>query len=168
MPLIHGGGAVIRNIAFLLDACQVLGVPVTATEQYVKGLGPTVPELARRLPAQRPDKLAFSSCAVPEVVDGFRRAGRPKVLVAGIETHVCVMQSVLDLLALGFRPFVAVDSVGSRYVIDHETAARRMEHAGAVLVTSEMAVFELTGKAGTPQFKEISKLVQERMKAMPS
>ena len=165
VPKIAGADAVVRNTAFLIDACKVLGVPVLATEQYPKGLGPTVPELAARLPANRPEKLAFSSCAVPAVVDSFR-AGRPKALLAGIETHVCVMQTALDLLAMGIRVFLPVDALGSRYRIDHDTAIQRMREAGAVLVTSEMAVFELTGVAGTPQFKEISRLVQERMKSI--
>lgn len=165
VPKIHGAAALVRNIAFLLDACRVLEVSAISTEQYAKGLGPTVPELASRLPASPPDKLAFSSCAVDSVVDGFRRSGRTSVLVAGIETHVCVMQTVLDLLGLGFRVFVPVDAVSSRGVLDHDTALRRMSAAGAILVTSEMAVFELTAVAGTPRFKEISRLVQERMKA---
>src|SRR5262245_50477224 len=109
VPKIAGADALVRDIAFLIDACKLLGLPIVATEQYPKGLGPTVPALASRLPAERPEKLAFSSCAIPAVVDGFRRGGRPKVLVVGIETHVCVMQTVLDLLALDFRVFVAVD-----------------------------------------------------------
>jgi len=163
LPKIHEPERLVRNIAFLLDSCKLLNVPVWVTEQYPKGLGPTVPELARRLPAERPEKVAFSSCV--SVADSIQRAGRPKVLIVGMETHVCVMQTVLDLLALGFRVFVAIDAVGSRYPIDHETALRRMELAGAVPVTCEMAVFELTGVAGTPVFKEISRLVQERMKA---
>jgi nicotinamidase-related amidase len=166
LPKIHEPERLVRNIAFLLDACKILNVPAWVTEQYPKGLGPTIPELARRLPAERPEKTAFSSCAVDSVIDGFRRGGRPNILVAGMETHVCVMQTVLDLLALGFRVFVAVDAVSCRYPIDHETALRRMEQAGAVPVTAEMAVFELTGVAGTPVFKEISRLVQERMKAI--
>jgi nicotinamidase-related amidase len=164
VPKIAEAASLVRNIAFLIDACKVLNVPVSATEQYPKGLGPTVGELAKRLPPNIPDKVTFSSCAVPNVVEGFRRDGRPKVIVAGIETHVCIMQTVLDLLALNFRVFVPVDAVGSRYRIDHNIAIERMRDAGAILVTSEMAAFELTGIAGTPQFKEISRLVQQRMK----
>jgi nicotinamidase-related amidase len=167
LPKIHEPERLVRNIAFLLDACKLLNVPAWVTEQYPKGLGPTVPELVKRLPTERPEKVAFSSCAISSMVEGFHRGGRPNVLVAGMETHVCVMQTVLDLLALGFRVFVAVDAVGCRYPIDHDTALRRMEQVGAIPVTSEMAVFELTGAAGTPVFKEISRLVQERMKAIP-
>jgi nicotinamidase-related amidase len=165
LPLIPPANALVRNIAFLLDAARLLGMTVQATEQYPRGLGPTVAELARRLP-ERPDKVVFSSCAVPSVVEAFHRGARPKVLLAGIETHVCVLHTALDLLALDFRVYVAVDAVGSRYKVDHKTALRRLEQAGAILTTSETAVFEWIGGAGAPQFKEISRLVQERMKAL--
>jgi len=163
MPLIPSAAEVIRNIAFLIDAARVLEMPVQATEQYPKGLGATVPELAQRVP-QRPDKVAFSCCAIPSVVDNFRRAARPKLLLAGIETHVCVQQTALDLLALNFRVYIPADGVASRYAIDHGRALRRLENAGAIITTCESAVFEWIGAAGTPQFKEISRLVQERMK----
>jgi nicotinamidase-related amidase len=164
LPKIFNSQALVNNIGFLLDACRILEVPVTATEQYPRGLGPTVPELAKRLPALRPEKLAFSCCGVPDLAARFREASRPDILVVGIETHVCVLQTVLDLVAQGFRVFVASDAVGSRYRVDHETALTRMFQAGAVLCTVEMAVFELTRIAGTPRFREISRLVQERMK----
>jgi nicotinamidase-related amidase len=164
MPLIPAADAVIRNIGFLIDCARILKVPVLCTEQYPKGLGPTVPELARRLP-DRPEKLAFSSCAAPAVVETLHREARPKVLLAGIESHVCVMQTALDLLARGFRVFVARDAVASRYAIDHDTALARIEKAGAIVTTAESAAFEWVGSAGPPEFKEISKLVQERMKA---
>jgi nicotinamidase-related amidase len=163
MPLIPAGDRLVRNIAFLLDAAKLLGLTVQATEQYPKGLGPTVPDLAGRLPV-RPDKVAFSSCAVPAVADTFRRAGRPKVVLTGIETHVCVLQTALDLLAQDFRVYLPVDAVGSRYAVDHESALRRLERAGAILTTAETAVFEWTGSAAAPQFRDISRLVQERMK----
>lgn len=164
MPLIPDARAVTRNIAFLIDAARVLGVPVQATEQYPKGLGPTVAELIERLP-ERPEKLAFSSCGVPAVATGFRAAGRPKVLLAGIEAHVCVQQTALDLLALNFRVYLAADAVASRFVIDRDTALRRLERAGAIITTCEAVVFEWTGTAAHPGFKEISRLVQERMRA---
>lgn len=159
--------ALVRNLAFLIDAARLLKIPVVATEQYPRGLGPTVPELAQRLP-ERPDKVAFSCCAVTSVVDGFRTGARPKLLLAGIEAHVCVMQTALDLLAQDFRVFIAADAVGSRYAVDREFALRRLEQAGAVVTTSEAAVFEWIGGAGHPMFKAISKLVQGRMTAMSS
>jgi len=164
-PLIPGADTMIRNIAFLIDAARALNMTVQATEQYPKGLGPTVPALASRLP-ERPDKLAFSCCAVPAVVDTFHRQARVKVLVVGIETHVCVQQTALDLLAEGFRVYVAADAVASRFAIDHDWALRRMERAGVIVTTAEAAAFEWVGRSGTPEFKQISKLVQERMRDM--
>ena len=123
LPKVHDAKALVRNIAFLIDGARLLNMPVQATEQYPKGLGATVPELAGRLP-ERPDKVAFSSCAVGSVVEAFHRAARPKVVLAGIETHVCVLHTALDLLAADFRVYVAADAVGSRYAVDHEYALR--------------------------------------------
>jgi nicotinamidase-related amidase len=157
--------AVVRNIAFLIDSARLLHLPVQATEQYPKGLGPTVADLAQRLP-ERPAKVAFSCCAVPGVMEGFRKQARPKVVLAGIETHVCVQHTALDLLAQDFRVFIPVDAVSSRNAQDHEVALRRLEKAGAVLTTTEACVFEWVGGAGHPAFKEISRLVQERIKQL--
>src|SRR5436309_10772388 len=125
MPLIPNAEDVIGNVAFLIDTARVLEMPVQATEQYPKGLGATVPDLAQRLP-ERPDKVAFSCCAIPSIVDNFRRAARPKLLLAGIETHVCVQQTALDLLALNFRVYIPEDAVASRYENDHDRALRRL------------------------------------------
>jgi len=163
MTKIPGAAALVRNIAFLIDAARLLGLPVLATEQYPKGLGPTVPELASRLP-ERPDKVAFSCCAIASVVESLHRQARPKVVLAGIEAHVCVLQTGLDLLAQGFRVYLPVDAVASRNALDREMALRRLERADAILTTSETAVFEWVGGAGHAQFKPISALVQQRMK----
>jgi nicotinamidase-related amidase len=165
MVKILDAAGVVRNIAFLIDAATLLKMPVLATEQYPKGLGPTVPALAEKLP-ERADKVAFSCCAVPSVVQTLDREARVKVVLAGIEAHVCVMQTALDLLARDFRVYIPVDAVSSRYALDRETALRRLEQAGAVLTTSEAVVFECTGTAGHPAFKSISLLVQERMKGL--
>jgi nicotinamidase-related amidase len=158
---------VIRNIGFLIDAARLAGPTVVATEQYPRGLGATVPELARRLPS-RPDKVAFSCCAIPSVVEEFARSARTKIVVAGIESHVCVLQTALDLLAANYRVYIPADAVASRYAVDHEFALRRLEQAGAILTTSETCVFEWIGGADHPEFKKISLLVQERMKAQES
>jgi nicotinamidase-related amidase len=164
IPLMPGAPAMIRNTAFLIDAARLLEMPVVATEQYPRGLGPTVPELARRLP-ERPEKTAFSCCAIPSVVETFHRAARPKIVLAGIEAHVCVLQTALDLLALDFRVYIAVDAVASRFAIDQEYGLRRAEQAGAILTTSETCAFEWVSGSSHPRFKEISKLVQDRMKS---
>jgi nicotinamidase-related amidase len=167
VPLIPDANRLIRNIAFLLDGAKLLDIPAQCTEQYPRGLGPTVADLARRLP-ERPDKTAFSSCAIPVVVDNFHRAARPRVVLTGIETHVCVLHTALDLLALDFRVYLAVDAVGARSPRDHDVALRRLEQAGAILTTSEMCLFEWLGGSKHPQFKAASQLIQERMKLLTS
>jgi len=151
---------VVWNIRRLLDGAAVLGVRTAGTEQYPAGLGPTAPELAERL-GPLPEKLTFSGGGCPEVFDALRRAGVSNLLVVGIETHVCVLQTVLDLLADGWRVFVAVDAVGSRHPLDCQTALGRMDSAGATLTTTETALFEWCQQAGTAQFKQISRLVRE-------
>lgn len=167
MVKIPGADAMVRNIAFLLDAAPLVGAEVFATEQYPKGLGPTVAELAKRLP-ERPDKLTFSCCGAPGLTDGLRRRGRTQVLLVGIEAHVCVLNTALDLLADGFRVYLAVDAVGSRFAIDRETALRRLEQAGVIPTTVETAVFEWMGAASHPNFKKMSALVRQRTETPPT
>ena len=162
---IPAADALVRNLAFLIDAARLLGVEVQATEQYPKGLGPTVAELLHRLP-DRPDKTAFSCCGVPGLVDGLRNRGVSRVVLAGIETHVCVLNTALDLLEAGFWVYLPVDAVASRFPIDHDVALRRLEGAGVILTTAETTAFEWTGTASHPRFKQVSALVQERMKAV--
>jgi len=166
LPFIPDRDRLVRNVAFLIDAARILELPVQGTEQYPKGLGPTTPALASRLGGPLPDKVRFSSCAAAGVVEALHRGARPRVVLTGMETHVCVMHTALDLLALDFRVYVAVDAVAARYREDHDVALRRLENAGAVLVTSEMCAFEWVGGADHPRFKEISRLVQDRMKQM--
>lgn len=167
MPLIHDRASLVRNIAFLIDGAKLLELPVLATEQYPKGLGSTIDELKDKLP-HRPEKTAFSCAAVSEVVETLHREARPKVVLAGIEAHVCVQQTALDLLALNFRVYLPVDALGSRFEIDKEYALRRLEKAGAILTTAESVLFECVGGKDHPAFKAISSLVQQRMQDMKS
>ncbi len=148
------------NIRRLIDGARVLGLPVVATEQYPRGLGPTVPELAASLGAI-PEKLSFSCGGCPEVFTNLQDRGVHKILVAGIESHVCVQQTVFDLLCAGFRVYVPADAVGSRFDIDYQMALRRMDSAGASLTSTEAALFEWCEVAGTPEFKQISQLARE-------
>lgn len=157
---IAGHSRVVWNIRRLVDGAKVLGLPVVASEQYPQGLGPTVPELAERL-GEIAAKLTFSCGGCPGLFAELAERGIHKILVCGIEAHVCVEQSVLDLLAAGWQVFVAVDACGSRFEIDYQTALRRMESSGATLTTTEAALFEWCQVAGTPQFKEISRLAKE-------
>jgi nicotinamidase-related amidase len=158
--LIPGHERIVWNIRRLIDGAKILGVATAATEQYPQGLGPTTQVLRERL-GEIPSKLAFSCGGCPQVFDELQKRGVWKILVAGIEAHVCVQQTVLDLLADGFNVYVAVDAVGSRHAIDRETALRRLDSAGATLTTTEAALFEWCEIAGTPEFKQISALVLE-------
>jgi nicotinamidase-related amidase len=160
VPAISGHERVVWNIRRLIDGARILGLPVVATEQYPKGLGSTVPELADRL-GKIPSKLTFSCGGCPGLFDAFEGRGIHRLLVCGIEAHVCVQQTVLDLLAGAWQVYVAIDAVGSRFEIDYRTALGRMESAGATLTTTEAALFEWCQEAGTPQFQQISRLAKE-------
>jgi len=151
---------VVWNIRRLLDGAKILSVPLAATEQYPKGLGGTIAELADRFEAI-PEKLLFSCRECGSIFNDWSQQGIRKILVVGIETHVCIGQTVFDLLASGFRVYVAVDAVGARGAMDHDVALRRMDSAGATLTTTEAALFEWCETAGSPQFKSISQLIRE-------
>ncbi|MGI8979151.1 MAG: hydrolase [Pirellulaceae bacterium] len=148
------------NIGRLIDGAKILGLEVLATEQYPKGLGPTSPELAAKL-GPIPAKMAFSCGECGELFEALGQKGIHRILVCGIEAHVCVQQTVHDLLAAGFRVYLAVDAVGARGWLDCETALQRMDSAGATLTTVEAALFEWCDVAGTPEFKQISNLVKQ-------
>lgn len=152
----------VRNAGFLLDVATLLGVEALATEQYPKGLGPTTPAIARRLPPNPPAKTAFSCCGAAGVLADLRRGGRPNVVLVGMETHVCVAQTALDLMEAGFGVFLPVDALASRHLVDHATALRRLERAGAVPTTAEAVAFEWLGDSAHSQFKSVSKLVIAR------
>src|SRR5262249_33801953 len=150
VPKIHDHAALVRNIAFLIDAAKIVDVPAVVTEQYPRGLGPTIAVLAENLPTPRPDKVAFSACAVAPLFADLKAQGKSRFVVVGIETHVCILNPALDLLAAAFRVYLPVDAVGSRFPIDHDTALARLAAAGAILVTSETVLFEWLRGADHP------------------
>jgi nicotinamidase-related amidase len=161
LPSIPNSARLVHNCRRLLDGAKIVGVPIFATEQYPQGLGPTTAELATRM-GPRLDKVIFS-CA-PALAWG--QAGnfsddREQTVVAGMEPHVCVMQTVLDLIAGGFRVYVPVDAVGARGELDAQIALERMSASGATLTTVESILFEWCERAGTPEFKQIQKLIIE-------
>jgi len=160
LAAIPNHSSIVWNIHRLLRGAKTLGVLAAATEQYPEKLGSTSPQLAGFF-EDIPAKLKFSCGGCPEVFHQFRDAGIDTVLVAGIESHVCILQTVYDLLSEGFRVHLAVDAVGSRFQTDREIALRRMESSGVVLTTTETALFEWCEIAGTPEFKAISKIVRE-------
>ena len=156
---IQGYESLFPRIMLLIEAAKILGIRVIATEQYPKGLGPTIAPFAQRI-EQRITKMAFSAGIEPAVLHELDPLGIRKILLVGIEAHVCVQQTAMDLLASGFQVYLAVDGVGSRRHFDAETALRRLSHAGVVLTSAESAVFEWTKVAGTAEFKQISELVK--------
>lgn len=148
---------VAQATATLIEGAGVIGVPVVVTEQYPKGLGETAAEVADHLPegTEPLEKVCFSATDA----DGFDLGGRDQALVCGIETHVCVSQTVLDLLGAGTDVQVAEDAVGSRSEENKRVGLHKMERAGAVLTSVETALFELLGRAGTDEFKRVQRLI---------
>ncbi|HSD24312.1 MAG TPA: isochorismatase family protein [Solirubrobacterales bacterium] len=146
-----------KATATLIEGAEAIGIPVLITEQYPKGLGETVPEVSEHLPAEaRPlEKVVFSAAEA----EGFDLEGRDQALVCGIETHVCVNQTALDLLADGVDVQVAEDAVGSRTEENKRVGLHKMERAGAEITSVETALFELLGRAGTDEFKRVQKLI---------
>ncbi len=151
--------SVVSATATLVRGAEAMGVPIVVTEQYPKGLGETVPEVAEALPAgvEPIEKTAFSAAEA----DGFDLGGRDQAIVCGIETHVCVNQTVLDLLDRGVEVHVVADAVGSRSAANRELGLGKAERAGAWLTSVETALFELLGRAGGERFKAVQKLVLE-------
>ena len=166
VPAILGAPRIVWNCRRLLDAARLLGMRATITEQNPEKLGPTVAELSAAHAGAIAAKLAFSCGACGEVFADWREAGIERVLLCGIETHVCVAQTAFDLLAAGYQVFVAADGVSSRSQLDHDIALRRMESSGAALTTVEAALFEWCQQAGTPEFRLISALVKEESPTM--
>ena len=152
---------VVANAGHLIAAAKLLGVPVVVTEQYPKGLGPTVPELRAALdPAVPIEKITFDCCGEPSFAPALEAAGRSTVIVCGMEAHICVLQTVLGLLARGLVVHVAADAVCSRDPENWRTAPEFMRGAGAVITCTETVLFQLLVRAGTPEFKAIQQLVK--------
>jgi len=161
LPTISDRINVLENAVRLLRGAVILQVPVLVTEQYRKGLGATVPEVRSAVPEWAPfEKLTFSACGAEGVGPALRTNGRTDIVLCGIETHVCVLQSCLDLLAEGFRVFVVADATSSRTPENRQLGVERMRSGGAVIVSTEMVLFELLGQAGTPEFKQILELIR--------
>jgi isochorismate hydrolase len=159
--LMHDRERLYKNLSILIQGIQAMEIPVLWLEQYPKGLGPTIPEVADLLPDQSPiAKTCFSGCGQPDFVEALRAVGRKQVLVAGIEAHICVYQTVRDLLESGYDVEVAADAVSSRVPENRQIALDKMVRAGAELTSVEMALYELLREAGTPAFKKILPLVQ--------
>ncbi len=160
-PHIDGSEALGESIRRAAKGAAILGLPIVVTEQYTKGLGPTIDLLRKELDSYSPiEKMSFSCMGEPAIVKVLKDLGRRQVLLTGIETHVCVYQTACDLLENGYEVSVVTDCVSSRTASNRELAIHRMERLGASLTSLEMALFELMRVSGTSEFKEISRLIK--------
>lgn len=156
VPLIFDHDRVVDHCRWLIEVAQAVSVPVVFSEQYPRGLGPTVPELRGVAPeAPLVDKVHFS-CVAAKCLPEAEMAGRNQVVLCGIEAHVCVQQTALDLLESGRQVYVVADAVGSRHEMDRDLGIQRMRDLGVQIITREMALFEWAHQAGTPLFKQLS------------
>lgn len=156
-PAIHEFAEVQRHNLWLLRIAQRLAIPVLATVQYPQGLGGMIPELAAPIPPEHiVEKIHFSAVA-DGCLDGLAAMTRPQVVLTGTETHVCVLQTAMGLLAAGKEVYVVAEAVGSRRPHDRELALARLRHAGCHIVSREMVAFEWLGRAGTELFRQISR-----------
>ena len=164
MPAMANQAKVTARIQLMIKGCGLLNIPIVVTEQYPKGLGATVPDIELLLSnanvVGRAEKTMFSVRAGAEAFSGLAGQGITNLVILGIETHVCVAQSALDLLANGFEVYVCTDAVGSRNSNDHETALRRMENSGVIPTTVEAVLFEWCENANHESFKTISKSIK--------
>ena len=151
----------VKNVGILLDSAAELNIPVLVTEQYVKGLGPTLAELKEKTAATSCfEKMAFSCCGSAEFVAALKSTGRTQIIITGMETHVCVLQTVIELREAGLDVHVVKDAVMSRSKQNWQTAIHSMMLAGAIPTSTESALFQLLKVAGTDEFKKLSKLVR--------
>jgi nicotinamidase-related amidase len=161
LPHIYEVEQIVSKSLKLIEGLQLLEVPLIVTQQYTKGLGPTVSPVRAKINDFNPiEKVSFSCCGEPVFMNELNNTGRKYVIICGIESHVCVLQTCLDLLANGKIPVIVEDCVSSRKTGDKKVAIERMRQEGAVITTLESILFELTGVAGTAVFKGISGLVK--------
>lgn len=154
-------GKLSKNIGILLESAHELNVPILITEQYVKGLGATLPALKEKaVDAPCFEKMTFSSCGCNDFMEKLKQTGRTQVIVTGMETHVCVLQTVIELRDAGFEVHVVKDAVMSRCKRNWQTAMEAMTLAGAVPTCTESVVFQMLRVAGTESFKKLSRLVR--------
>jgi nicotinamidase-related amidase len=153
--------SVIKTITKLIEASKILGIPVVVTEQYPQGLGPTVAEISSCLAnGVSFSKRAFSCCQDGSFVDFLKQMKRNQVIVSGIESHVCVNQSVHDLIAIGYSPHLIVEAIGSRTLENKEIGLKKMIASGAILSSLETALFELLKDSASDTFRSVQQLVK--------
>ena len=161
---IHDREWLVGNVRLLVEAAAVMQIPVIPTVQYAERMGSVVPEIMqafRDFPSSAPvDKMCFSCAGAEGFLDGIAALGRPQILLCGVETHICVSQTALDLVSQGYQVHVAADAVSARSLEKHKLGMERMRDSGVLPCASEAAVYELLRRAGTPEFKTILALVK--------
>jgi len=163
LPLVRHNERIIAATRKLLDGVRIFRLPVIATEQYPQGIGPTHPAVRDALSACDAvvlEKPTFSACGHPPVRAALAKVDRPQVIITGIEAHVCVQQTALDLLTMDYDVFVCADGVGSRGRLDLETSLALLRHKGASVTTVEAALFELCGRCDTAEFKRMLEVIK--------
>ena len=157
----HDKEALYRNLQILVQGAKALELPILWLEQYPRGLGPTIPEVAELLRDQQPlAKTCFSACGLDAFQDTLRASGRRQILLAGIESHICVWQTARDLLNTGHHVEIVSDAVSSRTAANKTLGLERMRQVGAEITSVEMCLFELLKQAGSAEFKQIAALVK--------
>jgi len=152
---------VVRNTQHLIELAKMINLPVVVTEQYPKGLGRTVPELQTAIPDYKPiEKVAFNCCNEPAFLSEIKKLGKKKVIITGMETHICVLQTTIGLLKEGLTPYVVQDAICSRTDENRRTGIEYMRDAGAVVTCTETVLFQLLKVAGTEEFKKISQRIK--------
>ena len=161
-PFIHENEELTNNICRLTNGLKELNIPIIVTEQYSKGLGNTIIQIQETLGDEYKhlEKMSFSCCGLDEFNTKLKDSGKKNVIVAGIESHVCVLQTVIDLFEKGYQPVLVEDCVSSRNPNDKKISIERMRNEGAIITTYESILFELLAVSGTKEFKAISKIVK--------
>ncbi len=150
--------ALTRNVQTLIGCAKEMGIPIVLTEQYPKGLGKTIGEIKKEIDSISPvEKTAFSCYRVDAFKQRLDASGRKEVILTGIETHICVLQTAADLIDHGYRVHVAADAVCSRRKLDWEIGLRWMERAGAMILTTEIIAFQLLKESGTDEFRRLAR-----------
>ena len=161
LPHIHEGDNLLRNCLKLIEGLKALSVPIIITQQYSRGLGPTVPSIIEMFPEFRYiEKVTFSCYDEPAFKEKLAFLGKPNIILFGIESHICVLQTCIDILEAGIQAVIVEDCVSSRKANDKKVAIERMRQEGAVITTMESLLFELTRSASNKNFKSISGIVK--------
>jgi len=159
--VMHDNAMLYKNVQIMVQGCRILDIPILWLEQYPKGLGSTIHEVARHLAGLSPiEKTSFSSLRNPVVLERFEEIGRSQVLLTGIETHVCIYQTAMDLISRGIETHVVADAVSSRTENNKHIGLAKINHAGGFVTSTETALFELLGEATGERFKRILQLVK--------